>query len=84
MSVWLTAKECSSLPGMPSMGHNIRNKLDKLTGGNDSLRRRRQGTKAFEYHVDCLPDAAREAVQARMARQLLAQSASLPARATTT
>lgn len=83
MSVWLTAKECSSLPGMPSMGHNIRNKLDKLAGGNDSLRRRRQGTKAFEYHVDCLPDAAREAVQARLARQLLAQSASLPVKATT-
>ncbi|EOS95508.1 phage transposase [Erwinia tracheiphila PSU-1] len=68
---------------MPSMGHNIRNKLDKLAGGNDSLRRRRQGTKAYEYNVDCLPDTAREAIQARMARQLLAQSASLPARATT-
>ncbi|RAP70018.1 hypothetical protein ACZ87_03183, partial [Candidatus Erwinia dacicola] len=27
MSVWLIAKECLSLPGMPSMGHNIRNKL---------------------------------------------------------
>lgn len=83
MSVWVTAKECASLPGMPSMGHNIRNKLDKLTGGNDLLRRRREGTKAFEYHIDCLPDAAREAVQARMARKLLVQAGDcLPAKAT--
>lgn len=81
MSIWLTAKECLSLPGMPGMEHNIRNKLEKSAGGNADLRRRREGTKAFEYHIDCLPDAAREAVQARMARQLCVteSDAALPA-----
>lgn len=77
MSVWLTAKECVSLPGMPSMEHNIRNKLDKCAGGHLELRRRREGSKAFEYHVDCLPDTARAAVQARMARQVLTDSREL-------
>lgn len=74
MSIWLTAKECIALPGMPGMEHNIRNKLDKCAGGHTELRRRREGTKAFEYHIDCLPDAARVAVQSRMARQVLAES----------
>uniref|UniRef100_UPI00244E4771 DNA-binding protein n=1 Tax=Rahnella sp. ChDrAdgB13 TaxID=1850581 RepID=UPI00244E4771 len=74
MSVWLTAKECVSLPGMPGMEHNVRNKLDKLAGGSVELRRRREGTKAFEYHVDCLPEEARKVVQARAAQRVLAES----------
>ncbi|MFZ4221011.1 DNA-binding protein, partial [Enterobacter ludwigii] len=74
MSVWLTAKECASLPGMPGREHNVRNKLDKYAGGNTEYRRRREGTKAFEYHIDCLPDVARAAVQSRMARQVLAET----------
>lgn len=76
MSVWLTAKECASLPGMPGREHNVRNKLDKCAGGNFEFRRRREGSKAFEYHIDCLPDAARAAVQSRMARQVLADTCS--------
>ncbi|RNM16512.1 hypothetical protein EFS38_20640, partial [Dickeya undicola] len=58
MSIWLTAKECVDLPGLPRMEHNIRSRLDKRSGGNAELRRRREGSKAFEYHVDCLPDIA--------------------------
>ncbi|MEN3262196.1 DNA-binding protein, partial [Sodalis endosymbiont of Spalangia cameroni] len=59
MSIWLTAKECISLPGFPRMEHNIRNRLDKVSGDQSQLRRRREGTKAFEYHIDCLPEQAR-------------------------
>ena len=59
MSIWVTAKECIGLPGLPSMAHNIRNRLDQLAGDN---RRRREGSKSFEYHIDCLPVAARAAV----------------------
>jgi putative transposase len=71
MSIWLTVQECSNLPGFPSMLHNIRNNLNKRAGGNPDLRRRRAGSKAFEYHVDCLPHEAREAVLTRHYQQVV-------------
>uniref|UniRef100_UPI0006685E11 DNA-binding protein n=2 Tax=Serratia TaxID=613 RepID=UPI0006685E11 len=74
MSIWLTAKECVSLPGLPLMEHNIRNRLDKAAGECGDLRRRREGTKAFEYHIDCLPAEAREVVCQRHYKSALEQS----------
>ncbi|UAN57287.1 transposase [Serratia sp. JSRIV004] len=71
MSIWLTVQECANLPGFPSMLHNIRNNLNKRAGGNSDLRRRRTGSKAFEYHVDCLPREAREVVLARHYQQVV-------------
>lgn len=71
MSIWLTAKECAGLPGFPTMEHNIRNRLDKQSGGNSALRRRREGSKAFEYHMDCLPEVAKQIVQERFLNTLL-------------
>ncbi|CNJ73667.1 transposase [Yersinia pseudotuberculosis] len=59
MDVWVTAQECVGLPGLPSMQHNIRANLDKLAGEE---RRKRAGSKAFEYHINCLPPVARAAV----------------------
>ncbi|WP_305781685.1 DNA-binding protein, partial [Candidatus Sodalis sp. SoCistrobi] len=74
MSIWLTAKECVSLPGLPRMQQNIRSRLDKATGNSAELRRRREGTKAFEYHIDCLPEQAREIVRQRHYKSLIAQA----------
>lgn len=74
MSIWLTAKECVSLPGLPLMEHNIRNRLDKASGESLNLRRRRPGSKAFEYHVDCLPEKAREIVKQRHYNAVLEQT----------
>ena len=45
MSLWLTARECISLPGLPGREHNIRNKLNKFAEGNESLIRKRAGSK---------------------------------------
>ncbi|WP_080650205.1 Mu transposase C-terminal domain-containing protein [Dickeya zeae] len=84
MSIWLTAKECVDLPGLPRMEHNIRSRLDKRAGSNAELRRRREGSKAFEYHVDCLPDIARDTVLQRHYNTLLQQQpVSAPATAVT-
>ncbi|SLM63982.1 Phage transposase [Dickeya aquatica] len=55
------------------MEHNIRSRLDKRAGSNAELRRRREGSKAFEYHVDCLPDIARDTVLQRHYNTLLQQ-----------
>ncbi|WP_268980200.1 DNA-binding protein, partial [Yersinia alsatica] len=59
MDIWVTALECVGLPGLPSMQHNIRANLDKLAG---EQRRKRAGSKAFEYHINCLPPVARASV----------------------
>lgn len=75
MSIWLTAKECVGLPGLPSMDHNIRNCLNKRSGAAAELRRRREGSKAFEYHVDCLPTEAQEVIRKRHYSELLEQTA---------
>ncbi|VFS54606.1 Mu transposase, C-terminal [Leminorella grimontii] len=72
MSIWLTAKECVALPGLPSMEHNIRHRLDKVVGGAKELRRRRDGTKAFEYHIDTLPLEAKEIAIQRHLQALMA------------
>ncbi|WP_438360518.1 Mu transposase C-terminal domain-containing protein [Leminorella grimontii] len=70
--MWLTAKECVALPGLPSMEHNIRHRLDKVVGGAKELRRRRDGTKAFEYHIDTLPLEAKEIAIQRHLQALMA------------
>ncbi|MDI7238710.1 Mu transposase C-terminal domain-containing protein [Providencia huaxiensis] len=73
MSIWLTAKECVGLPDFPTRVQNIRSRLDKYSGENESLRRRRTGTKAFEYHIDCLPKAAQEVIKQRHFNAVLEQ-----------
>lgn len=62
MDVWVTAQECVGLPGLPSMQHNIRANLDKLAGEE---RRKRTGSKAFEYPLNCLPPVARAVILKR-------------------
>ncbi|ETS98839.1 TPA: Mu transposase C-terminal domain-containing protein [Providencia alcalifaciens] len=73
MSIWLTAKECVGLPDFPTRLQNIRSRLDKYSGKNENFRRRRVGTKAFEYHIDCLPEAAQEVVKQRHFNAVLEQ-----------
>lgn len=75
MNIWLTAKESVGLPGLPGTEHNIRNSLNKRSGENEALRRRRIGTKAFEYHVDCLPAEAQKVIRKRHYDELLEQTA---------
>ncbi|EBP2085772.1 transposase [Salmonella enterica] len=69
--MWVTAKECIGLPGLPAMEHNIRNRLTKAAGRNVDWLRRREGTKAIEYHIDCLPKAAQEIVLERRFKKLM-------------
>lgn len=75
MSIWLTVQECLNLPGLPSMEHNIRNNLNKRAGGNSDMRRRRQGSKAYEYHLECLPAEAQAVIRERHYQALMEQTA---------
>ncbi|QHJ80014.1 MAG: hypothetical protein [Caudoviricetes sp.] len=61
---WLTAQECIGLPGFPSGVSNIRNRLEKLAANNPNGRRKRAGSKAYEYNVSLLPEYIRQYLDA--------------------
>ncbi|MGK0706507.1 Mu transposase C-terminal domain-containing protein [Yokenella regensburgei] len=72
--MFVTVNEIMGLPGLPGTQQGLRFTLNKRAAGSPALVRRRQGTKAFEYHVDCLPEQAREVVKQRHYNKVLAQS----------
>ncbi|EAA5550365.1 transposase, partial [Salmonella enterica subsp. enterica] len=76
--MWVTAKECAGVKGFPSAEKNIRIRLERATEQNPEWRRKRTGSKAFEYHIDCLPADAQKVLRTRLAKQLL-DDASVPA-----
>ncbi|EBX3156571.1 transposase [Salmonella enterica subsp. enterica serovar Newport] len=67
---WVTVLELSGMHGLPSTPRGIR-KLAKKSGW---VFRKREGTKAFEYHIDCLPEQAREIVKRRLFNQVVASA----------
>ncbi|MDC9620106.1 transposase domain-containing protein [Xenorhabdus sp. XENO-7] len=60
MDIWITAQECIGLPNLPTAPFNISNRLKKLA--TEDMIRRREGSKAYEFHINCLPPVARAAV----------------------
>lgn len=59
--MFFVAKELVGMPGMPATTKGIRQALDKIAEGTD-WKRKREGSKAFEFHISCLPPVARAAV----------------------
>ncbi|MCX2788381.1 transposase domain-containing protein [Vibrio sp. Sgm 5] len=57
--MFYTVAELTGLVGVPRLERNARIFLNKLVENNETHKRKRQGTKAFEYHIDCLPDETR-------------------------
>ncbi|EAR7071085.1 hypothetical protein JFA41_003884 [Salmonella enterica subsp. enterica serovar Poona] len=53
---WFTPQECVGVPGFPTGVSNVRNKLEKLAEGLEGVKRRREGSKATEYHISILPE----------------------------
>ncbi len=48
--MFFVAKELVGIPGLPVTEKGMREALNRYTAGNESLLRRREGTKAFESH----------------------------------
>ncbi|HGC0769628.1 TPA: Mu transposase C-terminal domain-containing protein [Escherichia coli] len=71
-------RDCLGLSGFPSAEKNIRARLDRLAENNPEWKRKREGTKAFEYHIDCLPAEAQKVLRKRLTHQVL-EDAQLPA-----
>ncbi|WP_050747472.1 hypothetical protein [Sodalis glossinidius] len=52
--------------------------MNKRIANSPDLVRKRSGTKAFEYHIDCLPEQAREIIKQRHYKSLIAQAPAQP------
>lgn len=72
--MYLVIKELMGLPDMPVTVKGVRDALAKQAGNSSELVRKRKGTKAFEYHIDCLPAKAREVIQQRHYASVMEQS----------
>lgn len=71
--MYLTANELIGLPELPGTVQGIRLALKKRTGKHPEFVRKREGTKAFEYHIDCLPETAQEVIKQRHFNAVLEQ-----------
>lgn len=60
VKMWYIAKEVFGLPDMPTTERRAKDALERATANNPESKRKRQGTKAFEYHVSCLPERAQQ------------------------
>lgn len=76
--MWVTAQECAGIGGLPTRDQNVRARLDRATAKNPEWKRKRQGTKAFEYYIECLPAEAQRILKEKNAQQIMAD-ASVPA-----
>ncbi|KFB98095.1 Mu family DNA-binding protein [Trabulsiella guamensis ATCC 49490] len=56
---WVTVQECMGIPGFPNTAPAVRKRLEDLSLGMEGSKRKRPGTKAFEYSTKILPDYAR-------------------------
>lgn len=57
---WVTVQDCIGVPEFATTAPNVRKKLDMLAEASPELKRKRSGSKAFEYHVSLLPTRTQE------------------------
>ncbi|HGU0788241.1 TPA: DNA-binding protein, partial [Escherichia coli] len=76
--MFYSANELAGLPGLPGTVQGVRWTLNRITEAHPEWKRKREGTKAFEYHIDCLPTEAQKVLRKRLTHQVL-EDAQLPA-----
>ncbi|WP_334471363.1 DNA-binding protein [Arsenophonus sp. PmNCSU2021_1] len=69
--MFVSVNELIGIPGLPSTVQGLRWSLNKWAAGSVSMKRKRPGTKAYEYHIDCLPPEAQNAIRERHLQQLM-------------
>ncbi|HGZ7313164.1 TPA: transposase domain-containing protein [Vibrio parahaemolyticus] len=63
--MWLIASELAGVVGLPTTDRNTRECLKKLAEDKPEQARKRQGTRATEYHISLLPAATQAALYKR-------------------
>ncbi|BBV67818.1 transposase [Klebsiella sp. STW0522-44] len=56
---WVCANDVVGVAGLPTTARRTRDALEKMVAGRSELRRKRDGSKAFEYHISALPPQVR-------------------------
>ncbi|WP_353613036.1 transposase domain-containing protein [Mangrovibacter phragmitis] len=56
---WVSANEVAGIAGLPTTPRRTRDTLERMVAGRTELRRKREGSKAFEYHISALPPQVR-------------------------
>lgn len=72
--MYFTAKELAGVAGMPNLERNCLTKLNKFVetqGIDPSLKRKREGSKAYEYHISILPVVTQTALYKREGKILV-------------
>lgn len=69
--MFFVVKELVGLPGMPKTEKGIREALARRTNGAAELVRKREGSKAFEYHIDALPAETQEVLRQRHYQEVM-------------
>ena len=72
--MFLTINELVGLPGMPGTVQGCRKALKKRISERPELARKREGSKANEYHIDALSVETQEAARDRHYNELLEQT----------
>lgn len=72
MQSYVTVNDLLGVPGMPATAKGIRQALQRFSRALGDVSRRRAGTKAIEYHIDCLPKVTQKALRERYVEQLVA------------
>lgn len=70
-TLWFIASEVAGLPRMPSSTRRARDELERLLQGREHLKRKRAGTKGFEYHVSLLPAEAQKYLTGSLADEMI-------------
>ncbi|WP_407546514.1 Mu transposase C-terminal domain-containing protein [Vibrio parahaemolyticus] len=68
--MYATVKELAGLPAMPANERNVRIQLSKV---DETFKRKRQGSKAYEYHIDCLPAETKQYLIAEQTKAEIAK-----------
>ncbi|MBN1085914.1 transposase [Erwinia aphidicola] len=69
--MFFSVKELLGLPGMPGTLPGLRAAMNKRAGDSVELVRKREGSKAMEYHISCLPQDVQEVMRKRHYSSLL-------------
>ncbi|OZI15529.1 transposase [Sodalis-like symbiont of Philaenus spumarius] len=69
--MFVSANELLGITGLPGTVQGIRLALNKWAGNAETMKRKRAGTKAYEYHIDCLPAEAQRVLRERHLQQMM-------------
>lgn len=72
--MYVTANDIVGLPDFPGTIQGARKALRVWANKSGGMKRTRAGSRTIEYHIDCLPEQAREVVKRRLFNQVVASA----------